>query len=73
MTDPDDAARLWADRSFLRDVQYKTDVNLTARQPGPVRPGDSDPHPRFPFLKEAAAAILRLARRWHPGAAAARS
>jgi len=32
MTDPDDAARLWADRSFLRDVQYKTDVNLTARQ-----------------------------------------
>ena len=32
MTDPGDAARLWADRSFLRDVQYKTDVNLAARQ-----------------------------------------
>lgn len=23
---------LWADRSFLQDIQYKTDVNLTARQ-----------------------------------------
>jgi hypothetical protein len=23
---------LWADRSFLRDVQYRTDANLTARQ-----------------------------------------
>ena len=23
---------MWADRSFLRDLQYKTDVNLTARQ-----------------------------------------
>ena len=32
MTDPAHAARLWADRSFLRDVQYKTDVNLAARQ-----------------------------------------
>ncbi len=25
-------AELWADRSFLREVQYKTDVNLAARQ-----------------------------------------
>ena len=32
MTDPGHAARLWTDRSFLRDVQYKTDVNLAARQ-----------------------------------------
>jgi SAM-dependent methyltransferase len=32
MTGAGDAARLWADRSFLRDVQYKTDVNLAARQ-----------------------------------------
>ena len=32
MTDPGHAARLWTDRSFLRDVQYKTDVNLVARQ-----------------------------------------
>ena len=32
MTDPGDAARLWADRSFLRNVQCKTDVNLAARQ-----------------------------------------
>jgi len=32
MTDAGDAATLWADRSFLRDVQYKTDVNLAARQ-----------------------------------------
>ena len=31
-TDPGDAARLWTERSFLRDVQYKTDVNLAARQ-----------------------------------------
>jgi len=23
---------LWADRAFLRDVQYRTDANLTARQ-----------------------------------------
>ena len=30
--DPSHAARLWTDRSFLRDVQYKTDVNLAARQ-----------------------------------------
>jgi hypothetical protein len=30
--DPGHAARLWTDRSFLRDVQYKTDVNLAARQ-----------------------------------------
>ena len=30
MTDARDAATLWADRSFLRDVQYKTDVNLAA-------------------------------------------
>ena len=32
MTDPGHAARVWTDRSFLRDVQYKTDVNLAARQ-----------------------------------------
>ena len=32
MTDPGHAASLWTDRSFLRDVQYKTDVNLAARQ-----------------------------------------
>jgi SAM-dependent methyltransferase len=32
MTDPGQAARLWTDRSFLRNVQYKTDVNLAARQ-----------------------------------------
>jgi SAM-dependent methyltransferase len=25
-------ADLWADRSFLRDVQYRTDANLAARQ-----------------------------------------
>jgi SAM-dependent methyltransferase len=25
-------AELWADRSFLRDVQYRTDANLAARQ-----------------------------------------
>jgi ubiquinone/menaquinone biosynthesis C-methylase UbiE len=25
-------ARLWADRTFLREVQYQTDVNLAARQ-----------------------------------------
>ena len=31
MTDAGDA-RLCADRSFLRDVQYKTDVNLAARR-----------------------------------------
>ena len=30
MADP--GAELWADRRFLRDVQYKTDVNLAARQ-----------------------------------------
>ena len=24
--------RVWTDRSFLRDVQYKTGVNLAARQ-----------------------------------------
>ena len=28
MTDPGQAASVWTDRSFLRDVQYKTDVNL---------------------------------------------
>jgi SAM-dependent methyltransferase len=28
----DDASRLWTDRSCLRDVQYRTDVNLAARQ-----------------------------------------
>jgi len=32
MTDPGHAARVWTDRSLLRDVQYKTDVNLAARQ-----------------------------------------
>jgi SAM-dependent methyltransferase len=32
MTDPGQAASVWTDRSFLRDVQYKTDVNLAARQ-----------------------------------------
>jgi SAM-dependent methyltransferase len=32
MTDPGHAERVWTDRSFLRDVQYKTDVNLAARQ-----------------------------------------
>ena len=33
MTDPGHAgAGVWTDRSFLRDVQYKTDVNLAARQ-----------------------------------------
>ena len=32
MTDPGHAASVWTDRSFLRDVQYKTDVNLAARQ-----------------------------------------
>ncbi len=32
MTDPGHDASLWTDRSFLRDVQYKTDVNLAARQ-----------------------------------------
>jgi hypothetical protein len=32
MTDPGHAARMWTDRSFLRDVQYTTDVNLAARQ-----------------------------------------
>ncbi len=37
MTDPGHAAKLWADRSFLRDVQYKTDVNLAARQSHPRR------------------------------------
>jgi hypothetical protein len=26
------AAALWADTCFLRDVQYRTDVNLAARQ-----------------------------------------
>lgn len=30
MTRDDD--RLWADRSLLRDVQYRTDANLAARQ-----------------------------------------
>src|SRR5579863_8814549 len=28
----DDDARLWTDRSWLRDVQYRTDANLAARQ-----------------------------------------
>jgi hypothetical protein len=32
MTDPGHAASVWTDRSFLRDVQYKTDVNLATRQ-----------------------------------------
>lgn len=32
MTDPGHAASVLTDRSFLRDVQYKTDVNLAARQ-----------------------------------------
>lgn len=32
MTDPGHAASVWTDRSFLRDVQYRTDVNLAARQ-----------------------------------------
>ena len=27
-----DDARLWTDRSYLRDVQYRTDANLAARQ-----------------------------------------
>lgn len=29
---PEDLAGLWADRVFLRDVQYRTDANLAARQ-----------------------------------------
>jgi hypothetical protein len=32
MTDPGHVASVWTDRSFLRDVQYKTDVNLATRQ-----------------------------------------
>jgi hypothetical protein len=32
MTDPGHAASVWTDRSFLRDVQYKADVNLATRQ-----------------------------------------
>jgi SAM-dependent methyltransferase len=32
MTDPGHAANVWTDRSFLRHVQYRTDVNLAARQ-----------------------------------------
>jgi SAM-dependent methyltransferase len=32
MTDPGPAAYRWTDPSYLRDVQYKTDVNLAARQ-----------------------------------------
>ena len=35
MTDPGHAASLWTDRSFLRDVQYKTDVNLGRRRAAP--------------------------------------
>ncbi len=27
-----DRSELWADTSFLQEVQYKTDVNLNARQ-----------------------------------------
>jgi SAM-dependent methyltransferase len=32
MTDAGHAANVWTDRSFLRHVQYRTDVNLAARQ-----------------------------------------
>ena len=32
MTDPAPATYLWTDQSYLRDAQYKTDVNLAARQ-----------------------------------------
>ena len=51
MTDPGHAASLWTDRSFLRDVQYKTDVNLAARQSiyayhaAADRPGPRDTQP----------------------------
>ncbi len=47
---------MWADRSFVPDVQYKTDVNLTARQsiyayqqPRPAR----EDHPRARWLADA--------------------
>ena len=32
MTDPGPAADPWTDRAYLREFQYKTDVNLAARQ-----------------------------------------
>ena len=32
MTGPDPAWDPWTDQSYLRESQYKTDVNLTARQ-----------------------------------------
>jgi hypothetical protein len=50
---PGHESRLWTDRSWLRDVQYRTEANLAARQ--------------SPDPEQLAGAVLRRLRRDRDG------